>query len=47
MSLPSIIRGDGAKLFEANETNPGGQFVLFLYIDFNIKKRNVHGFMRY
>ena len=45
MSLPSIVRGDGAKLFAANETSPGGQFVLFLYIDFNIKKRNVHGFI--
>jgi chemotaxis protein CheC len=45
MSLPSIVRGDGAKLFEVNEQNSAGQFVLFLYIDFNIKKRNVHGFI--
>ena len=45
MSLPSIIRGDGAKLFEVSETSTGGQFVLFLYIDFNIKKRNVQGFI--
>jgi chemotaxis protein CheC len=45
MSLPSIVRGDGAKLFEVNETSSGGQFVLFLYIDFNIKRRNVHGFI--
>jgi chemotaxis protein CheC len=45
MSLPSIVRGDGAKLFEVNEVGSGGQFVLFLYIDFNIKKRNVHGFI--
>jgi chemotaxis protein CheC len=45
MSLPSIIRGDGAKLFEVDATNSGEQFVLFLYIDFNIKKRNVHGFI--
>jgi chemotaxis protein CheC len=45
MSLPSIVRGDGAKLFDANKTNSEGQFVLFLYIDFNIKKRNVHGFI--
>jgi chemotaxis protein CheC len=44
MSLPSIVRGDGAKLFGV-ETSSGGQFVLFLYIDFNIKKRNVHGFI--
>lgn len=45
MSLPSIVRGDGAKLFEVSEAASGGQFVLFLYIDFNIKKRNVHGFI--
>jgi chemotaxis protein CheC len=45
MSLPSIVRGDGAKLFEVNEAGSGAQFVLFLYIDFNIKKRNVHGFI--
>jgi chemotaxis protein CheC len=45
MSLPSIIRGDGAKLFEVDETRSGEQFVLFLYIDFNIKKCNVHGFI--
>ncbi len=45
MSLPSIVRGDGATLFEADGTAPGGTFVLFLYIDFNIKKHDVHGFI--
>ena len=45
MSLPSIIRGDGAKLFEVNGAGVEGEFVLFLYIDFDIKKRNVHGFI--
>src|ERR1700721_1785841 len=45
MSLPSIVRGDGASLFDVDETSSGGQFVLFLYIDFNIKNRNVHGFI--
>ncbi len=45
MSLPSIIRGDGAKLFEVHETSAAVQFVLFLYIDFDIKKRDVHGFI--
>jgi chemotaxis protein CheC len=44
MSLPSIIRGDGATLFEV-ETSPGGPFVLFLYIDFKIKKHDVRGFI--
>lgn len=45
MSLPSIVRGDGATLFEVDGATSGGQFVLFLYIDFNIKKRDVHGFI--
>lgn len=43
MSLPSVIRGDGAALFGTAAS--AEQFVLFLYIDFNIKKRNVRGFI--
>jgi chemotaxis protein CheC len=43
MSLPSVVRGDGAALFGSGIS--GEQFVLFLYIDFNIKKRNVRGFI--
>lgn len=42
MSLPSVVRGDGATLFEVGA---GESFVLFLYIDFNIKNRDVHGFI--
>jgi chemotaxis protein CheC len=45
MSLPTILRGDGATLFEVDGAASGNQFVLFLYIDFNIKKRDVHGFI--
>ncbi|WKA30660.1 chemotaxis protein CheX [Bradyrhizobium roseum] len=45
MSLPSIVRGDGATLFEVQAPASGEQFVLFLYIDFNIKARNVRGFI--
>jgi chemotaxis protein CheC len=43
MSLPSIVRGDGPALFGRGPS--GGQCVLFLYIDFNIKKRDVRGFI--
>jgi chemotaxis protein CheC len=43
MSLPSIVRGDGAALFASGPS--GGQYVLFLYINFNIKKRDVQGFI--
>jgi chemotaxis protein CheC len=45
MSLPSIVRGDGAALFEVKGPVSAEQFVLFLYIDFNIKERDVHGFI--
>jgi chemotaxis protein CheC len=45
VSLPSIVRGDGATLFEVEGAPSGGPFALFLYIDFNIKKHDVHGFI--
>lgn len=45
MSLPSVIRGDGATLFEAQTGNPDGDLVLFLYIDFTIKNRDIRGFI--
>jgi chemotaxis protein CheC len=36
MSLPSVLRGDGAALFEARAVDQEGDLVLFLYIDFTI-----------
>jgi len=45
VSLPSIVRGDGAMLFEVEGAASRGPFVLFLYIDFKIKKHDVHGFI--
>jgi chemotaxis protein CheC len=45
VSLPAIVRGDGATLFELKGAASEGSFVLFLYIDFDIKKHNVHGFV--
>jgi chemotaxis protein CheC len=45
MSLPSIVRGDGETLFEVGAQESGGNLVLFLYIDFNIKNRDIHGFI--
>jgi len=44
MSLPSIIRGDGDALFGVREDSSDG-LVLFLYIDFTIKNRDVRGFI--
>jgi chemotaxis protein CheC len=43
MSLPSVVRGDGATLFA--DSAGGGNLVLFLYIDFMIRKRDMHGFI--
>jgi chemotaxis protein CheC len=45
MSLPSVIRGDGATMFETGHSPSGGNLVLFLYIDFTIKNRDIQGFI--
>ena len=44
MSLPSVVRGDGATLFDIRSSHPNN-LVLFLYIDFIIKQRDIHGFI--
>src|ERR1700704_4202864 len=45
MSLPSIVRGDGQTLFDIDARDGSGNLVLFLYIDFTIKKRDIRGFI--
>jgi chemotaxis protein CheC len=45
MSLPTVIRGDGAALFNVQSGGQNDNLVMFLYIDFTIKNRNVHGFI--
>ena len=45
MSLPSVIRGDGATMFETEKSLSDGNLVLFLYIDFTIKNRDIQGFI--
>jgi chemotaxis protein CheC len=45
MSLPSIVRGDGMTLFESRSEGEDSNLVLFLYINFTIKKRNIKGFI--
>ena len=45
MSLPSVIRGSGATLFDTETPAFGGDLVMFLYIDFTIKNRDVRGFI--
>jgi chemotaxis protein CheC len=43
MSLPSVLRGDGDALFGVKAGS--GNLVLFLYIDFTIKNRDIRGFV--
>jgi chemotaxis protein CheC len=45
MSLPSVIRGDGATMFDTGLRNRDPNLVLFLYIDFTIKSRDIRGFI--
>lgn len=44
MSLPAVIRGDGQKMFDVAGASEG-DLVLFLYIDFTIRKRDIRGFI--
>ena len=44
MSLPAVVRGNGDMLFGVGADIPRGNLVLFLYIDFAIKDRDIHGF---
>jgi chemotaxis protein CheC len=43
MSLPAVIRGSGEALF--GETAGNDNLVLFLYINFRTKERDIHGFI--
>jgi chemotaxis protein CheC len=45
MSLPSVVRGDGNTLFDVNDATSEGDLVLFLYIDFTVKNRDIRGFI--
>jgi len=45
MSLPTVVRGDGDKLFGVQSDPAEGNLVLFLYIDFTVKNREIRGFI--
>jgi chemotaxis protein CheC len=45
MSLPAVVRGDGGKLFDVQSDAAEGNLVLFLYIDFTVKNREIRGFI--
>lgn len=45
MTIPEVMRGDGAKLFEIDESGAAEGLVLFLYIDFAVRKRDIRGYI--
>ncbi len=45
MSLPDVRRGDSSLLFEAYDTSGQGSFVLFLYINFSVRERDIRGYI--
>ena len=45
VSLPTVVKGDGEALFDIQNGTAADSLVLFLYIDFSIKKRDIHGFV--
>ena len=45
MSLPQVIRGEGARLFLLNDTGGGEGVVLFLYINFAVSERDIRGYI--
>lgn len=45
MSLPNVRRGDSTLLFEALASGDDENFVLFLYINFSVRERNIRGYI--
>lgn len=45
MSLPLVVRGSGATLFEVEEHGTAEGLVLFLYIDFAVRSRDIRGYI--
>lgn len=45
MSIPEVVRGSGASLFQVDEQSAAEGLVLFLYIDFAIRSRDIRGYI--
>ncbi|WP_404710243.1 chemotaxis protein CheX [Sphingomonas sp. MMS24-J13] len=45
MTLPEVIRGSGSTLFDVNESTTADGLVLFLYIDFAVRKHDIRGYI--
>lgn len=45
MTIPEVLRGDGATLFEVSDDTADDGLVLFLYIDFAVRQRDIRGYI--
>ncbi|HEV7689531.1 MAG TPA: chemotaxis protein CheC [Hyphomonadaceae bacterium] len=45
ISLPQIVHGTGATIFDLSGCEEGKDAVLFLYIDFNVMERDIRGYI--
>jgi chemotaxis protein CheC len=45
MTIPEVLRGNGNMLFEIDESSAEEGLVLFLYIDFAVRKRDIRGYI--
>ena len=45
MSLPELVYGDSAELFELRDLPDEDGLVLFLYINFSIRERDIRGYI--
>jgi chemotaxis protein CheC len=44
ISLPEVVHGEGAEFFDLNSGSEGGE-VLFIYINFSVRFRNIEGYL--
>lgn len=45
MTIPEVIRGDSGALFEPRGSEPDDGLVLFFYIDFTVRNRDIRGYI--
>jgi chemotaxis protein CheC len=45
MALPEVLHGDGTQLFQISQDSSGDSLVLFLYINFSIRDRDIRGYI--